>query len=73
MLRAFALVYMTYNITITIKTSVKKANVRRRKRGDKKEQRMSDVSYFSRLLYDRQDERNMSSQNNIERSFLERI
>ena len=73
MLRAFALVYMTYNITITIKTSVKKANVRRRKRRDEKEQGMSDVSYFSRLLYDRQDERNMSSQNNIERSFLERI
>ena len=50
--------------------SMKKANMRRRKISTKKEQEMSDVSYFSRLLYDRQDERN--SQNNIERSFLER-
>ena len=51
---------------------MKKANVRRRKTRDEEKQGMSDVSYFSRLLYDRQDERNMSSQNNIERSFLER-
>ena len=49
---------------------MKKANVRRRKTRDEEKQVMSDVSYFSRLLYDRQDERN--SQNNIERSFLER-
>ena len=32
--------------------SMKKANVRRRKTRDEKEHGMSDVSYFSRLLYE---------------------
>ena len=39
--------------------SMKKANVRRRKTRDKEKQGMSDLSYFFRLLYDRQDERNV--------------
>ena len=48
-LRIFALL-ITYNDNI--KATMKKANVRRRKAKDEEKQVMSDVSYFSRLLYE---------------------
>ena len=53
--------------------SMKKANVRRRKTRDEEKQGMSDVSYFSRLLYDRQDERNMRNQNNLSIKILQSV